>query len=134
MRKALLGTLCALALAAASTRAEAATANFQGNCAWSGSNLNCVFDATKPSGSGSSCPAGTYITNYFWGYGDVNDPSADGFTSSSFVSHTYTPPQDAAVQVQLAVYCSNGTSASTTRWICVSIGFPGCIHTGSGWN
>jgi hypothetical protein len=130
MRKALLGTLCALALVAASSRADAATANFQGNCSWSGSNLNCVFDALRPSGSGSSCPAGSFISNVFWDYGDGNSV----FTTSTFVSHTYVPPQDAAYQVQLSIFCSDGSSASKSRWVCVSIGVPGCVQAGSGWN
>ena len=130
MRKALLGTLCALALAASTPRVEAATANFQGACSWSGSDLNCVFDALRPSGSGSACP-GSSIANVSWDFGDGSNPIV---TTSTFISHTYSPPQDAAYQVQLSISCADQTTADAWRGLCVSIGFANCIYIGQGWN
>ena len=136
MRKTFIGIICALGMAALSARVEAATANFQGNCTNNSGTINCVFDAQRPSTAPSSCTSPAYITQYYWDFGDSSDTSGDGFTTSSFKSHSYTPPHDAAYNVHLSVFCSDGSSSNpdASRWVCATIGFPGCIFYGQVWN
>jgi hypothetical protein len=114
--------LCLISFAASA--AQAATANFQGNCQWNtaGTNINCLFDAKRPASSPSSCSSG--IPTYFWDYGDY---TSSGFTSASFVSHTYVPPHPFDYWVNLSVFCPDGSSASATRVVCFRVGTPGCI-------
>lgn len=117
----------ALLLAAVPSLAQP-TANFQGNCTSGGGSLSCQFDAQR--GGGSSCP-GSFIWKYSWEYGDG---TYSGLTGSSTVSHTYSAPLAAAYQVDLTVYCWDGSSATKTRSVCISIGVPGCIFINNGWN
>ena len=105
--------------------AHAATADFQGNCSTSGSNVNCQFDAQR--GSGSTCP-GSAILTYSYSYGD-----GSGGLSGNPASHTYTAPLSGAYQVDLTVYCWDGNQASKTRWVCIAYSFPGCINNNGGW-
>ncbi len=123
-----------LAMAAGNVMpAMAASADFQGNCTNSvpGGNLrtDCVFDATRTSswGTPTSCSPST-ISNYFWDYGDG---SSSGFTSSSFVSHTYFGAGD--WWIDLAVFCANGSSATATHCMVNNFGIFGCILPGGGW-
>jgi hypothetical protein len=104
---------------------HAATADFQGNCSTSGSNVSCLFDAQR--GSGSTCP-GSAILTYSYSYGD-----GSGGLSGNPASHTYTAPLAGAYQVDLTVYCWDGNQASKTRWVCVAYSFPGCINNNGGW-
>jgi hypothetical protein len=127
--------VCSLVLTAS---AHAATANFQGNCTKNASQTQmfCVFDAQRPASSPSSCPSGT--PTYFWDYGDGSSPL---WTSSSFVSHTYPLPIPSGTEgypygyyVSLGVFCSDNSSASAKRYICVyGFGFPGCIFQDGQW-
>lgn len=129
MRKSLVLALGLLALLAVAAPTDAATANFQANCSL-GIPTNCVFDATRaPSGqSATSCGAAS-VTNYFWDFGD----GTSLFTTSSFVSHTYNQGYCQTDFVDLAVFCSDGSSATKSHCYCSTIGFAGCIRPGSGW-
>jgi len=124
-----LALACAVVLFAFAVPAMAATANFQGNCSTSGSNVSCTFDELRPAGSPSSCP-GSFIYFSNWTFGDGNSL----FTGSSSVSHTYTAPLAGAYSVTLNVYCADGNSPQITRWVCIAYGFPGCILNNNGWN
>ncbi len=124
---AFLALLLPAALMLCAAPAQAATADFLGNCT-SGTSIGCQFDAQQ--GSGTSCP-GSFIWKYSWVYGDG---SSSGLTGNSLVSHTYTSPFAAAYQVDLTIFCWDGNQASKTRFVCVSAGFPGCIFLDSGWN
>jgi hypothetical protein len=115
--------LCAMLLTAAT--AQAATANFQGNC--NGSTLSCSFDSLRPAGSPSSCSP-SFIWKETWDFGDNNTL----FTGNTLVNHTYA--NNSSVLVQLSVWCYDGTSASTSRVVCFSVGVPGCIGPNVGWN
>jgi hypothetical protein len=128
MRRAVFFCFLLFLAAAFSAPAEAQTASFQMNCA-SGIPTNCVLDPLRPSGSGSSCPAGTSITQYFVDWGDGNSefytppPHQKGHTYSSGLS----------TDVCLTVFCSNGTSATTCRCFSNVIGVGGCVRPGAGW-
>lgn len=109
--------------------ASAATADFQGKCTNPGStsgSVDCMFDAQR--GSGSSCP-GSSILTYSWSFGD-----GSGSLSGSLISHKYTPPLSSYYRVDLLVYCADGNQASTSRYVCINIGFWGCILPNHGWN
>jgi hypothetical protein len=130
MKSALRIVVLSLGLACGAAAAQAAvTANFQANCQWSGNDVNCVYDANRPAGSGSSCSSG--IKDYFWDYGDYN---SSGYTTSSFVSHTYVNATYPGYSVSLSVFCNDGTSTTTTRPICIGIGYYGCININGTWN
>lgn len=118
-----------LVLALTAIPAWAATANFQANCA-SGIPTYCVFDATRaPSGqTGTSCGSAS-ISSYFWDFGDGNSL----FTTSSFVSHTYTQAYCDTDFVDLAVFCSDSSSATKSQCYCSTFGVNGCIRPGAGW-
>jgi hypothetical protein len=122
--------LFVLGFAVLAASAQAATANFQANCAYSGSNLNCVFDAKRPSSNPSSCADGS-IPTYYWDFGDG---TGTGFTSSSFVSHTYLAPLPSWYEVNLSVFCSTDPSANLTRPICRNFGGGNCIYVNGTWN
>ncbi len=132
----ILTALLFLACGAWTTAAHACTADFGGNCTWAGgsANANCVFDATRSDPNnpiGTACP-GSSITNYFWDYGDGG---SSGFTTSSFVSHSYVNPASlVAVDVHLSVFCADGCSDTRSRFVCFTIGVGGCIFMNSGWN
>jgi hypothetical protein len=113
---------------ALSAPAEAQTANFQANCA-SGIPTVCSFDATRPAGSGSSCPAGTTVTTYFWDFG-VNNSSYT-WTTSSTTNYTYQ--NGISTDVCLTVFCSNGSSATKCHCFSNQFGVNGCIRPGAGW-
>jgi hypothetical protein len=121
-----------LLVAGSAMPASAASAEFQGNCTNSFSGqlrTDCVFNAqrTPSGGTPTSCSPST-ISNYFWDYGDG---SSSGFTTSSFVSHTY---YGAGIwDICLAVFCANGTSAEKCHCLSNNIGFGTCILPGSGW-
>jgi hypothetical protein len=117
-----------LLAAAFSAPTEAQTASFQANCL-AGIPTSCTFDASRPAGSGSSCPAGTSITKYFWDFG-VNNTS---FTWTTSNPTNYTYPTGISTDVCLTVFCSNGSSATTCRCFSNVIGVGGCIRPGAGW-
>lgn len=119
-----------LALVAMALPLAAATADFQGNCA-SGIPTNCVFDATKTSstGPGTSCAPST-ISIYFWDF-DNTTTTDDLWTTSSFVSHTYTGAY--CDVVRMTVFCANGTSDTRTIGLCNTFGVGGWIRPGAGW-
>lgn len=132
MKRAFSLGLSVLGFALLAASAQAATANFQGNCQWNASNtaINCVFDAQRPSSSPSSCASGS--PEYFWDYGDG---ASSGYTYSSFTSHTYAPPAPGqyGYYPSLAVFCPEG-SASIQRYICIyGFGYPGCIFQDGNW-
>jgi PKD domain len=114
----------------APSAAAAATANFQGDCSYSGSNLVCSFDALRPTTAPSSCP-NSFIWKYSWDYGDG---SSSGLTGTNPVSHTYTAPLAGAYTVTLTVICWDGNMPNITRPVCISFGVPGCIAVGAGYN
>jgi hypothetical protein len=133
MKSALRIIVLSLGLACGAAAAQAAvTANFQANCQWSGNNVICVYDASRPTGSGSSCSSG--ISSYFWDLGDPNDPNAIGYTTSSYVSHTYLNATYPGYTVRLTVFCNDGTSTTTSRPICIGVGYYGCININGTWN
>lgn len=108
--------------------AFAATADFQANCTGRSPTF-CVFDATRTSswGSGTSCGSAS-VSQYFWDF----DDGTSFFTTSSFVSHTFTGLD--AYLVDLAVFCSDGSSATQTICVNTSVfGANGCAHPGDGW-
>jgi|GEM_PF-4700961 len=127
MRKHLLLGLGLLLLAVAATPAFAASANFQANC---DTGLHCVFDAnrTPANQTGTSCGSAS-IDQFFWDLGD----GTSFFTTSSFVSHTYSQDYCETDFVSLAVFCDDNTSASKTHCFCSTIGIGGCIRPGAGW-
>lgn len=113
--------------------ALAANAEFQGNCTNSiqGGQLrtDCVFNANRtPSGSSPTSCSPSTISSYFWDYGDG---TSSGFTSSSFVSHTYFGAGDWTIC--LAVFCADGSSDETCHCMVNNIGIGGCILPGGGW-
>jgi hypothetical protein len=132
MRRLLWIGLVLLLIAGSALPALAATAEFQGNCNNTpGTPLrtDCVFNATRvPSwgGSATSCSPSS-ITQYFWDYGD----GASEFTTSYLRSHTYFGAS--CWDIDLAVFCTNGSSASASHCLCNNIGFGGCIIPGAGW-
>lgn len=109
--------------------AHAATAAFQGNCSYSGSNVNCSFDSARPASNPTSCP-GSYVYIYCWDFGDGNTLCP---TSQSAPSHTYTAPLSSIYTVKLTVTCGDGTIVSDTNNVCISIGVPGCILVNGTW-
>lgn len=128
MRKSVILLVLCLSMSAWAASAHAATADAQGNCSGFLPTF-CVFDATRTSssGSGTSCGSAS-IVQYFWDFGD----GSSTFTTSSFVSHSYST-RDAFI-LQLAVFCSDGTSATTQLCVNTSlVGAFGCIHPGQGW-
>jgi len=113
--------LFVLGSAVLTASAQAATANFEGNCSWnaSGTSLNCVFNAQRPLSNPSRCADGSSI----------------GLTYSSFTSHSYAPPPSGqyGYYPSLAVFCPEG-SASVQRYICIyGFGYPGCIFQDGNW-
>jgi PKD domain len=133
MRKVLwVGFALLLAVGSMLPAHAAANAEFQGNCTNTpGTPLttSCVFSATRTPSSGSptSCSP-SYISNYFWDYGDGAD---SGFTTNSSASHVYTGADD--WDVCLSVFCGNGTSDTTCHCMINYIGIYGCILPGTGW-
>jgi|CXWL01.1.fsa_nt_gi hypothetical protein len=115
----------------AAAGAEAATANFQGNCSWNGgmTQFTCSFDALRPAGSPSSCP-GSFIWKYSWDYGDG---TSSGLTGNSTVSHTY-PSSVVNPTVTLTVLCWDGNSPTKARVINHPFGVPGGININGTWN
>jgi PKD repeat protein len=124
--------LFALGFAVLAASAQAATANFQANCSYSGSNINCVFDANRPTSSPSRCGDGSYPTAYFWDFGDGG--SVYGATSA-FVGHTYYAPLPSWYEINLTIFCTNTgeQSVTKTRDICRNFGAPGCIYVDGTW-
>lgn len=130
--------VCSLVLTAS---AYAATAGFAGACSFnsSGTQLNCVFDASQSDSMGnppSSC-ANNAVPSFTWNWGDNSSPL---FTSNYFVSHPYPLPVVSGTRgypygyyVSLAVFCPEG-STTATRYICIyGFGFPGCINPNGSW-
>jgi opacity protein-like surface antigen len=109
--------------------AQAATAAFQGNCVYSGSNASCTFDSARPASNPTSCP-GSYVYFYCWDFGDGTTQCPSG---SSSVTHTYTAPLAAGYTPKLTITCADGNQASDTNSICVSVGIPGCIYIDGVW-
>lgn len=122
------GAVLALGFAAS---AEAATANFQGNCSWNGAmtQFNCTFDALRPAGSPSSCP-GSFIWKVDWDYGDGTTSGL--VAASSPVTHSY--PSSADPVVTLTVYCWDGNQPTHARAICNHFGVPNCVQINGNWN
>jgi hypothetical protein len=118
---------CLLAVVSATT-ASGTTADFQCNCTFPMPNY-CVCDATRTSsgGSGTSCGSAS-ISQYFWDFGD----GTSFFTTSSFVAHTYYG-QQCVIYPKLAVFCSDGSSATRVHCYCNIFGVGGCIRPGAGW-
>jgi len=109
-----------LALAWGSVAAEAQVASFQGSTL--GFSHNGDFKAT-----GSSCPSGS-PTQYQWTFPEegvirFGNPVTQRF---GFDYCAYT--------VELKITCSNGSTATTTRFACFSCGAPGCINPDKGYN
>lgn len=132
MRRLLRIGLVLLLIAGSAWPALAATANFQGNCTNSvqGGQLrtDCTFNATKaPAGQSTTSCAPSTIYQYFWDYGD----GASEYTTSSLRSHTYFGAS--CWDIDLAVFCTNGSSATASHCLCNNIGFGGCIIPGAGW-
>ncbi len=128
MRKILPLVIALVVMTTWGASAFAATADFQANCNETRDPTFCVFDATRTSsaGSGTSCGSAN-VSQYFWDF----DDGTSFFTTSSFVSHSFGI---GTFSVKLAVFCSDGSSA--TRTICVNtvpIGANGCVHPGDGW-
>jgi PKD repeat protein len=111
---------------------QAATANFQANCSYSGLDINCVFDANRPSTSPSRCGDGSLPTAYFWDFGD----GGSTYGASAFVSHTYYAPQPSWYEINLSVFCTNTgeQSVTKTRYLCLNFGGGGCIAANGTWN
>jgi len=132
MKRALSLGLFVLGFAVLAASAQAATANFQANCSYSGSNINCVFDANRPSTSPSRCGDGSFPTAYFWDYGD----GSSYYGSSAFVSHTYYAPLPSWYEINLSVFCTNTgeQSVTATGVICLTYGGGGCIYVNGTWN
>ncbi len=109
--------------------ASAATADFQCNCTFPAPNF-CVCDATRTSssGSGTSC-GGASIVQYFWDFGD----GTSFFSASAFASHTYTGQICEVDYTKVAVFCSDGSSATKSHCFCNYLGINGCIRPGAGW-
>ena len=124
MRKAVLCLALVTAVCFAGSLA-AATANFQGNCA-AGVPTNCVYDALRPASNPSSCGSAS-ISSTFWDFGD----GSSLFTSGTFVSHVYTT--GGCFDVDLAVFCSDFSSATFEGCMCNIIGVAGCVRPGAGW-
>lgn len=122
------GALLVLGFAAS---AEAATANFQGNCSWNKAmtQFTCSFDALRPAASPSSCP-GSFIWKYSWDYGDG---TSSGLTGSSVVNHTYSSSV-VNPTVTLTVLCWDGNSPTKARVINHPFGVPGGIDINGTWN
>jgi hypothetical protein len=112
----------------AAAPATAATANFQGNCSDIGTVVRCTFDAQRPAGSPSSCSPNS-IWWYSWNFGDG---TGSGLTTNPQVTHDYDESDD--YFPQLIVICSNGSTPTKTRHLCINFGTPGCIAVGVGWN
>jgi hypothetical protein len=133
MKRIFCAGLFILGIAALAASAQAATANFQGNCTWNSTNtvLNCVFNAQRPTSSPSICADGTSPSNYAWTFGDGG--TASGF--SSFVSHPYNPPPAGqyGYYPTLTITCPEGP-ATLQRYICIyGFGYPGCIFQDGNW-
>lgn len=133
MRRALWIGLVLLVAGSAMPVSAAANAEFQGNCTnrITGGQLftDCVFDATRtPSGSSPTSCSPSSISNYFWDYGDN---TSSGFTSSSFVSHTYSGQGE--WWINLGVFCADGASDTTSHCMINYVGIFGCILPGGGW-
>lgn len=109
--------------------AQAATAAFQGNCVYNGSNADCTFDSTRPASNPTSCP-GSYVYFYCWDFGDGTTQCPSG---SSVVTHTYTAPLASGYAPKLTITCADGNQASDTNAVCVSVGIPGCIYINGVW-
>lgn len=122
---------CGLALAlGVSTEAHAAaTANFQGSCAWNGAHTQytCNFDSTRPVASPSSCP-GSYIWKYQWDF----DDGSTLLTGNPQVAHTFQDGPERVVTLQ--VICWSGETASRSRHVCNRVGTPGCISIDGAWH
>lgn len=127
MKKLVLVTLVLFLAGSALPLLAATTADFQGKCQFT----NCVFDANRQStwGPGTSCSPST-VSLYFWDR-DVNNDNEDLFTTSAFVSYSYVGGY--CNDVNMAVFCNNGTSATQTHCLCTYIGIFGCITPGAGW-
>ena len=124
----------ALAFVLASTPAQAATANFQGNCTTSsGSPISCLFSPNKaPQGQPFTGCNGNGLSSYSWDFGDGT--SATTFPTVDFgrASHTY-PSGFLGVFVDLTVHCSNGDSA-TVRHCVTTNPSAGCVVVNLGWS
>ncbi len=118
----------ALAALAAASPAAAASANFQGNCTDIGSVVRCTFDAQRPASSPSSCSPYS-IWWYSWNFGDG---TGSGLTTNNQVTHDYDDSTD--YTPQLVVICSDGSTPTKSRHLCIHFGTPGCIQVGVGWN
>jgi len=112
--------------------ADAATANFQGNCLppVPGVPTDCVFDATRTPMGGipTACP-GSAIRRYFWDFGDGTSTFAT--PPPPWITHTYTSP--ITTWVYLTVFCNDGTSATNRHCFSNQIAIAGCVIPGAGW-
>jgi hypothetical protein len=133
MKSALRIVLLSLGLACGAAAAQALTANFQANCSRAGSDINCVFDANRPSTGPSRCGDGSFPTGYSWSFGDGTAPVSG---SNAFVGHTYYAPLPSWYQIDLTVSCASTgeQSVTVTRYLCLNFGGGGCIAANGTWN
>ena len=69
------------------------------------------------------------ILSYSWSFGD-----GTGGLGGVPTNHTYTAPLAPYYKVDLLVTCWDGNQATKSRYVCISIGFWGCILNNAGWN
>lgn len=117
-----------LLMAGGAATATAATADFQCNCTFPDSQ--CVCDANRQSsfGPGTSCGSAS-VSIYFWDFGD----GTSFFTTSAFVAHDYDGGWCDVPLPELAVFCTDGSSATRGHCFCNTVGINGCIRPGAGW-
>ncbi len=132
------GFLPALALFSATfiaaSAANAANANFQGNCtSSSGSPTSCEFSPNKaPAGEPFTGCNGAGVSYYYWTFGDGNFYLTYPTVDSGRANHTY-PAGSLAVTVQLQVGCDNGVVVSNSHCLS-STPTTGCIIVNGGWS
>jgi PKD domain len=124
-------------LAFAAIAAQAATANFQGNCSNSTVGgvvyTSCLFSPNKaPAGEPFTSCGGAGVSSYDWVFGDGSNATTIPGVDFGRASHTYVAIS--GTTVTLTVNCSNGATASKSR--CLDNTPPptvGCIYPGAGW-
>lgn len=132
------GLLLAFALTsatlAAAGAANAANANFQGDCTGSsGAPTSCEFSPNKaPAGQPFTGCNGAGISYYYWTFGDGNFYLTYPLVDFGRAYHTYAAGS-LSVTVQLWVYCSNGVIVSNSHCL-NSTPTTGCIIVNGGWS
>lgn len=119
----------ALAAGHAPEARAAASADFQGLCAWNAAHtqFSCNFDANRPASNPTRCP-GSFVWKYQWDF----DDGSTLLTGNPVVSHIFPNHLDRVVRS--TAICWNGETPTRLRHVCTQFGTAGCLKVNGTWN